>query len=69
MNKTLLFALALSGLSLLGGCASRGGCEAAACKRADPGPHTLVIWWAPGMRGGLGSVDQPADSSSVHLGE
>jgi hypothetical protein len=67
MNKPLLIALVL--LPLLGGCTSRAGCHGAACERADSDPRTLVIWWAPGMRGGLGSPEQPTDHTSVRLGE
>lgn len=68
MSHASTIALLFAAL-LLGGCASRDACQDGQCERADPDLRTLVIWWAPGMRNGLGSEEQPMDHSIVPLGE
>lgn len=62
----LLLTLCLS-LSLATGCASRSGCQADACERAEPDAGRMVVWWSPAMRGGLGSPERPLDHSVVTL--
>ncbi|EJK98749.1 MULTISPECIES: HrpT family type III secretion system protein [Pseudomonas] len=67
MNRpSLLFVLLLS-LPVFAGCASRSGCHGEACDRAEPDSGRLVIWWSPGMRGGLGSPEHPLDHTVVPL--
>ncbi|MGR2741038.1 HrpT family type III secretion system protein [Billgrantia sp. Q4P2] len=53
---------------LLTGCAAveRQECSTASCSRALSTPDTLVIWWAPGMRGGL---PEDQDTTSYTLGD
>lgn len=67
MSRTPLLLVLLLSLPVFAGCANRSGCQGDACSRAEPDNGRLVIWWSPGMRGGLGSPEQPLDHTVVPL--
>lgn len=67
MKHTPLLLAVLLSLPVFAGCASRSGCQGAACERAEPDHGRIVVWWAPGMRGGLGTPEHPLDHSVVPL--
>ncbi|QXI53247.1 HrpT family type III secretion system protein [Pseudomonas alvandae] len=67
MSRTLKLLVLLLSLPVFAGCASRWGCQGDACDRAEPDTGRLVIWWSPGMRGGLGTPEHPLDHTVVPL--
>lgn len=67
MSRTPLLLVLLLSLPVFAGCASRSGCQGDSCERAEPDNARLVIWWSPGMRGGLGSPEHPLDHTVVPL--
>ncbi|MCQ6256431.1 HrpT family type III secretion system protein [Pseudomonas sp. Q11] len=67
MSRTPLLLVLLLSLPVFAGCANRSGCQGDACSRAEPENGRLVIWWPPGMRGGLGSPEHPLDHTVVPL--
>ena len=67
MKRTPLLLAVLLSLPVFAGCTSRSGCQGAACERAEPDHGRIVVWWAPGMRGGLGTPEHPLDHSVVPL--
>ncbi|MFT0182968.1 HrpT family type III secretion system protein [Pseudomonas benzopyrenica] len=53
----------------LSGCASQTGCQGAACTRPESQPDRLSVWWAPGLRSGLGNPENPDDHSLLPVEE
>lgn len=53
---------------LLTGCATAGrqDCSGESCSRPLSSPQEQVIWWAPGMRGGL---PEDQDTTSYTYGD
>ncbi|MBT2340242.1 MULTISPECIES: HrpT family type III secretion system protein [Pseudomonas] len=67
MSRTPLLLAVLLSLPVFAGCASRSGCQAGSCERVEPDNARIVVWWSPGMRGGLGSPEHPLDYTVVPL--
>jgi hypothetical protein len=67
MNRKPLLLLMILCLPVFSGCASRSGCTGEACKRAESNDGSMVIWWSPAMRAGLGTPEHPVDHSVVPL--